>query len=57
MDDPLSAVDAHVGRHIFDKVIGPKGLLNGKVSNIRNLFVNTLNPTPSQKHQVFKAIW
>lgn len=46
MDDPLSAVDAHVGRHIFDKVIGPKGLLNGKVSNIRNLFVNTLNPTP-----------
>ncbi|XP_055507850.1 multidrug resistance-associated protein 1 [Leucoraja erinacea] len=30
MDDPLSAVDAHVGRHIFDKVIGPKGLLNGK---------------------------
>ncbi|KAF9941830.1 hypothetical protein BGZ67_003920 [Mortierella alpina] len=29
-DDPLSAVDAHVGRTIFDKVIGPKGLLAGK---------------------------
>ncbi|KAF9435665.1 ATP-binding cassette, sub-C (CFTR MRP), member 9 [Entomortierella beljakovae] len=29
-DDPLSAVDAHVGRTIFDKVIGPKGLLGGK---------------------------
>ncbi|KAF9100932.1 hypothetical protein BGX27_000181 [Mortierella sp. AM989] len=29
-DDPLSAVDAHVGRNIFDKVIGPKGLLAGK---------------------------
>lgn len=26
-DDPLSAVDAHVGRHIFDNIIGPRGLL------------------------------
>ncbi|KAF9912121.1 hypothetical protein BX616_010415, partial [Lobosporangium transversale] len=31
LDDPLSAVDAHVGRTIFDKVIGPRGLLAGKV--------------------------
>uniref|UniRef100_A0A8C6P333 ABC-type glutathione-S-conjugate transporter n=1 Tax=Nothobranchius furzeri TaxID=105023 RepID=A0A8C6P333_NOTFU len=30
LDDPLSAVDAHVGQHIFDKVIGPKGVLRGK---------------------------
>lgn len=30
LDDPLSAVDSHVGKHIFEKVIGPKGLLNGK---------------------------
>ncbi|XP_077529739.1 multidrug resistance-associated protein 1-like [Haemaphysalis longicornis] len=29
-DDPLSAVDSHVGKHIFDKVIGPKGLLRKK---------------------------
>ncbi|XP_049645216.1 multidrug resistance-associated protein 1 [Suncus etruscus] len=29
-DDPLSAVDAHVGKHIFDKVIGPKGMLKHK---------------------------
>lgn len=31
-DDPLSAVDAHVGKHIFDKVIGPRGTLRQKVS-------------------------
>ena len=31
MDDPLSAVDAHVGKHIFEKAIGPEGLLQGKV--------------------------
>ena len=30
-DDPLSAVDSHVGKHIFDKVIGPEGLLKDKV--------------------------
>ncbi|KAJ8344973.1 hypothetical protein SKAU_G00291660 [Synaphobranchus kaupii] len=30
LDDPLSAVDAHVGQHIFDRVIGPKGLLRDK---------------------------
>eukprot|EP00158_Paraphelidium_tribonemae_P007083 Partr_v1_DN28105_c1_g1_i1_m55327 putative ATP-binding cassette, sub-family C (CFTR MRP), member len=29
-DDALSAVDAHVGRHIFDHVIGPRGLLKDK---------------------------
>ena len=31
LDDPLSAVDSHVGKHIFDKVIGPQGLLKEKV--------------------------
>lgn len=30
-DDPLSAVDAHVGKHIFDNVVGPKGMLRSKV--------------------------
>ncbi|XP_061080827.1 multidrug resistance-associated protein 1 isoform X2 [Conger conger] len=30
LDDPLSAVDAHVGKHIFEKVVGPQGLLQDK---------------------------
>ncbi|XP_064629119.1 multidrug resistance-associated protein 1-like isoform X2 [Lineus longissimus] len=30
LDDPLSAVDSHVGKHIFDNVIGSRGLLNQK---------------------------
>ncbi|CAI5456632.1 unnamed protein product [Caenorhabditis angaria] len=27
LDDPLSAVDAHVGKHLFENVIGPHGML------------------------------
>ena len=30
LDDPLSAVDAKVGKHIFENVIGPSGLLKNK---------------------------
>ena len=30
LDDPLSAVDSHVGKHIFDKVIGPDGCLSSR---------------------------
>ena len=37
LDDPLSAVDSHVGKHIFDKVIGPRGKLRKKVS----IYVNS----------------
>ena len=33
LDDPLSAVDSHVGKHIFEEVIGPTGLLKKKVSS------------------------
>ena len=37
LDDPLSAVDAHVGKHIFDNVIGPNGMLKGKVMYLGQL--------------------
>jgi ABC-type multidrug transport system fused ATPase/permease subunit len=38
LDDPLSSVDSNVGKHIFDRVIGPNGMLKNKVifSNKRN---------------------
>ncbi|KAI7833448.1 P-loop containing nucleoside triphosphate hydrolase protein [Kickxella alabastrina] len=28
LDDPLAAIDAHVGKHIFTHVLGPQSLLN-----------------------------
>ena len=31
LDDPLSAVDAHVGKHIFDHVVGPNGMLRDRI--------------------------
>nr|UOU03335.1 ATP-binding cassette subfamily C1-4 [Brachionus rubens] len=40
LDDSLSAVDAHVGKHIFDSVIGPNGLLKDKT---RIFVTNSLN--------------
>lgn len=43
LDDPLSAVDAHVGQHIFDKVIGPKGVLRDKVLKRCTTGVNSLS--------------
>jgi ABC-type multidrug transport system fused ATPase/permease subunit len=43
LDDPLSAVDAHVGKHIFDSVVGPNGLLKGKT---RIFVTNSLSFLP-----------
>ncbi|CAH1793467.1 unnamed protein product, partial [Owenia fusiformis] len=43
LDDPLSAVDAHVGKHIFDNVIGPAGILRNKT---RVLVTNGINFLP-----------
>ncbi|WOO86211.1 Metal resistance protein YCF1 [Vanrija pseudolonga] len=43
LDDPLSAVDAHVGRHIFDHVLGPNGILKNKA---RILCTNAVNVLP-----------
>ena len=42
LDDPLSAVDAHVGKHLFEKLIGPSGLLRNRTKirvthNLSNL--------------------
>uniref|UniRef100_A0A8C4UKM5 Multidrug resistance-associated protein 1 n=1 Tax=Falco tinnunculus TaxID=100819 RepID=A0A8C4UKM5_FALTI len=30
LDDTLSAVDVHIGKHLFEKLIGPSGLLKSK---------------------------
>ncbi|KAJ8102129.1 P-loop containing nucleoside triphosphate hydrolase protein [Lipomyces tetrasporus] len=39
LDDPLSAVDQHVGRHLIDNVLGPNGLL---ASRTRVLATNSI---------------
>ncbi len=43
LDDPLSAVDAHVSKAIFDSIIGPNGLLKGKT---RVFVTNSLSYLP-----------
>uniref|UniRef100_A0A8U7PAK7 ABC-type glutathione-S-conjugate transporter n=1 Tax=Corvus moneduloides TaxID=1196302 RepID=A0A8U7PAK7_CORMO len=50
LDDPLSAVDAHVGQHIFEHVLGPNGLLKDKT---RVLVTHTVNILPQVDSIVF----
>ncbi|XP_071797862.1 multidrug resistance-associated protein 1-like [Asterias amurensis] len=47
LDDPLSAVDSHVGKHIFDHVIGPRGLLKDKT---RVLVTHGISYLPQVDH-------
>lgn len=57
LDDPLSAVDAHVGQHIFDRVIGPKGVLRDKVTpDNKKENVYTQPSTVLHLNQQFHAI-
>uniref|UniRef100_A0A672VBZ6 ABC-type glutathione-S-conjugate transporter n=1 Tax=Strigops habroptila TaxID=2489341 RepID=A0A672VBZ6_STRHB len=50
LDDPLSAVDAHVGQHIFEHVLGPNGLLKDKTCV---LVTHTINILPQVDNIVF----
>ncbi|CAN7994942.1 unnamed protein product, partial [Ixodes hexagonus] len=47
LDDPLSAVDSHVGRHIFENVIGPNGALKNKT---RLLVTHGISYLPKVDH-------
>ncbi|XP_015498134.1 multidrug resistance-associated protein 6 isoform X2 [Parus major] len=51
LDDPLSAVDAHVGQHIFERVLGPSGLLKDKQTRV--LVTHTINILPQVDNIVF----
>ncbi|NWW02027.1 MRP1 protein, partial [Oreocharis arfaki] len=50
LDDPLSAVDAHVGQHIFEHVLGPNGLLKDKT---RVLVTHAINILPQVDNIVY----
>lgn len=42
-DDPLSAVDEHVGRHLIDHVLGPNGLLKSKCKILATNAIHVLS--------------
>lgn len=43
LDDPLSAVDEHVGRHLIDHVLGPNGLLKSKAKVLATNAIHVLS--------------
>lgn len=43
LDDPLSAVDEHVGRHLIDHVLGPDGLLKTKCKILATNAIHVLS--------------
>ncbi|CAK7896814.1 metal resistance protein Ycf1p [[Candida] anglica] len=43
LDDPLSAVDEHVGRHLIDNVLGPEGLLKSKCKILATNAISVLS--------------
>lgn len=43
LDDPLSAVDEHVGKHLTDHVLGPNGLLKTKCKILATNSINILS--------------
>lgn len=48
-DDPLSALDSNVGKEVFDKVIGPNGLLKNKT---RILVTHRVSLLPKGKNRL-----
>ena len=47
LDDVLSAVDQHVGRHLIENVLGPTGLLSGKTRILATNSIPVLNEADS----------
>lgn len=43
LDDPLSAVDEHVGKHLIDNVLGPTGLLRSKCKILATNAIHVLS--------------
>lgn len=43
LDDPLSAVDEHVGKHLIDHVLGPNGLLKTKCKILATNAIHVLS--------------
>ena len=52
LDDPCSSVDAHVGKSIFDSVIGPSGMLRDKT---RIFVTNSLSFLPQIDNIIMMA--